>query len=159
MRYREILLLVAMALMAACTATTGQAGAPSPPPRVARSGCGSPVDDGPLPAWASAGFSGDTRVPHVLGDGGGIVGVLFGQPLTANRTDGKSNKILWVPRDGSAGPGDLVIDATLDGAGETARRSVEGGPGPSIIDLPRAGCWRLKLTWPGHTDTMDLSYA
>ncbi|WP_433327083.1 hypothetical protein [Dactylosporangium sp. CA-139066] len=149
---------MATTLVAACTGTTDHAGAPSAQPRAARSGCGSPIDGGPLPEWARDGFSGDTSMPHVMGDGAAIVAALFGDPLTANRTDGKANKILWVAKDGSAGPGDLVIDATLDGPGETARRTVPGGPGPSIVDLPRAGCWRLRLTWPGHADTMDLTY-
>jgi hypothetical protein len=35
---------------------------------------------------------------------------------------------------------------------------VGGGPGPSIIDLPQAGCWHLALKWSGHTDTMRLTY-
>jgi len=54
--------------------------------------------------------------------------------------------------------GNLVIEAELDGAGITENRHVPGGPGPSIIDLPRPGCWRLALTWPEHTDTMVLGY-
>jgi hypothetical protein len=45
-----------------------------------------------------------------------------------------------------------------DGTSEPVRRTVAGGPGPSIVDLPAAGCWRLALTWSGHTDTMDLVY-
>jgi hypothetical protein len=149
---------MAVTLLAGCTATTAHPAASAPQPRAARSGCGSPIDRGPLPNWARSGFSGDTRMAHVMGDGGAIVAVLFGDPLVAHRADDKANKILWVAKDGAAGPGDLVIDASLDGSGETARRSVEGGPGPSIVDLPRAGCWRLTLTWPGHTDTMDLTY-
>jgi hypothetical protein len=36
---------------------------------------------------------------------------------------------------------------------------VNGGPGPSIIDLPAAGCWRLDLRWAGHSDTVDIRYA
>jgi len=28
-------------------------------------------------------------------------------------------------------------------------RLVRGGPGPSIINLPTAGCWRLALRWAG----------
>jgi len=43
-------------------------------------------------------------------------------------------------------------------SGVTESRSVPGGPGPSIIDLPRPGCWRLTLTWPEHNDTMALVY-
>jgi hypothetical protein len=144
-------------LLAGCTT-----GAPAPPtptstPAPARTSCGSPVDRGPLPEWARTGFTGDTSTPHVLGDHGDILAVVFGDPLTANRTDEMANKILWVAR-ADPDPGDLTIAATLDGTTTPQTRSVPGGPGPSIVDLPRAGCWRLTLTWPGHTDTLDLIY-
>jgi hypothetical protein len=33
-----------------------------------------------------------------------------------------------------------------------------GGPGPSIIDLPRAGCWRFTLHWARSVDELDLAY-
>ncbi|MET7401788.1 hypothetical protein ABZS66_50740 [Dactylosporangium sp. NPDC005572] len=122
-----------------------------------RSGCGSPVATGPLPEWARTGFSGDSSMPHVLGDRGDIVAAIFGYPLAVSRPDGPSNKILWVSK-ATAPPGDLVIDAKLDGTAVTETRHVSGGPGPSIVDLPRAGCWHLTLTWPEHTDTMDLTY-
>ncbi|GAA2371511.1 hypothetical protein [Dactylosporangium salmoneum] len=143
------IVLVPLLALAGCT----EAASPAP----VRSGCGSPVDSGELPEWARGGFTGSSAVPHVLGDRGEIVAVLFGQPLTADRADGMANKVLWAAK-ADAAPGDLVIDATLDGGGETARRTVAGGPGPSILDLPRAGCWRLRLDWPGHHDTLDLSY-
>jgi hypothetical protein len=42
--------------------------------------------------------------------------------------------------------------------GVPVRREVDGGPGPSIINLPSAGCWRLSLTWSGHRDQLDLRY-
>jgi hypothetical protein len=42
--------------------------------------------------------------------------------------------------------------------GRTVSRAVPGGPGPSIINLPDAGCWRLTLTWSGGRDTLDLLY-
>ncbi|WP_432839706.1 hypothetical protein [Dactylosporangium sp. CA-092794] len=156
-------LLPPLAAALALTACTATAPPPPPPPAAespaaARTGCGSPVDTGPLPDWARAGFSGDPSVPHVLGDRGTITAVLFGSPLTAARTDGKANKILWVAKE-SYPPGDLTISAALDGTATTAGDTVEGGPGPSIVDLPRPGCWRLTLTWPGHADTLDLTYA
>ncbi|GAA1526086.1 hypothetical protein GCM10009827_048580 [Dactylosporangium maewongense] len=144
-------------------------GAPSPgapslstptqtvPATPARSGCGSPVDTGPLPEWARAGFTGDSSMPHVLSDHGTIVAAMFGHPLAVTRPDGSSNKILWVAKDPTP-PGDLQIDATRTGTQDVVRRTVPGGPGPSIIDLPQPGCWRLTLTWPAHTDTLDLTY-
>ena len=57
------------------------------------------------------------------------------------------------------GPGPLVIHAALAGTDRTATRSVAGGPGPSIIDLPAPGCWQLTLTWSGQRDTMSVPYA
>jgi hypothetical protein len=92
-----------------------------------------------------------------MGDRGDIVGAIFGYPLTVSRSDGPANKILWVPKI-PAPPGDLVIEAKLDGSDVSASRRVPGGPGPSIIDLPQPGCWHLTLTWPDHTDTMNLIY-
>lgn len=112
---------------------------------------------GPLPEWARAGFSGDSSMPHAIGDRGEIVAALFGHPLKVSRADGSDNKILWVSK--MAAPvGDLVVEARLEGSGTTQTRRVQGGPGPSIIDLPTPGCWELTLTWPDHTDTMGLVY-
>ncbi len=55
------------------------------------------------------------------------------------------------------GGGDpLRIEATRDGSPEVVRREVPGGPGPSELDLPAPGCWHLRLTWRGQSDTLDL---
>jgi hypothetical protein len=54
--------------------------------------------------------------------------------------------------------GSLKIEARLEGVGETTSIEKANGVGPSTIDLPRPGCWRLNLSWPGKTDTIDLVY-
>ncbi|MEV0003684.1 hypothetical protein AB0H28_15530 [Micromonospora sp. NPDC050980] len=102
-------------------------------------------------------------MPHVLGDRGEIVAVLFGHPLTVGRSEGPTNKILWVSAPAATSPDPtasttLVITATLDGAGTQVTQEVAGGPGPSIVDLPTAGCWHLRLAWSGRVDTLDLTY-
>lgn len=51
----------------------------------------------------------------------------------------------------------ILLDGTA--VGPVQRRTVGGGPGPSIIDMPTAGCWQFTLRWSGHTDTVDLPYA
>lgn len=162
------LLLGSVVLLAGCT-TTGRSATPVSAPTTAAAasaatGCGSRVETGPLPDWADAGFSVDARIPHVFGSKGEIVAVLFGYPLAQARDDGSNNKILWVSRPATTSSdtrssATLAIDATLDGTDTRVTREVTGGPGPSIIDMPRAGCWHLELRWSGRTDTMDLVYA
>lgn len=165
-------LLGAVVLLAGCT-TAGRPAPQAASPAVtastgaasgAATGCGSRVETGPLPDWADAGFSGSTRTPHVLGARGEIVAVLFGHPLSRSRKHGTNNKILWVARpaatpSAATTPDALRITATLDGTGTRVTREVAGGPGPSIVDLPQAGCWHLELRWSGRTDVLDLVYA
>ncbi|HEV7205397.1 MAG TPA: hypothetical protein VGN18_12370 [Jatrophihabitans sp.] len=123
----------------------------------AAASCG-PVVRGPLPQWARAGFTPpDQPVPHVVSAGGQIVAILF-VDLRVHPAAGTNNKILWSARDGG-GTGPLVIRATLRGAGTGVTRTVDNGPGPSIIDLPAAGCWHLELGWGAHHDTLELAYA
>ncbi|MGI5520648.1 hypothetical protein ACQEUX_06800 [Micromonospora sp. CA-259024] len=164
----RLVLASSVVVLAGCTTTTS-GGSATPDgagatTASAATGCDSRVETDSLPDWADAGFSGDARVPHVFGAKGDIVAVLFAHPLRQDRKDGSNNKILWVARAATtspdpASPATLVITATLDGTDTRVTREVAGGPGPSIIDMPQAGCWRLDLRWSGHTDTMDLVYA
>lgn len=121
--------------------------------------CRSVVETGVLPEWARAGFSeAEPRMPHVMSDKGDMVAILFGQPLSAPPAKDHSNKILWVsqlPVDTST---PFTIDATLAGTNTRVRREVAPAPGPSTVDLPRPGCWHVKLRWGSHTDTIDLVY-
>ncbi|MEU8076096.1 hypothetical protein AB0B31_11660 [Catellatospora citrea] len=162
LRHSAAVVLAACAVLAAgCTGQDQPSASPSasPPAASLPPGCSATkIENGRLPDWADAGFSGDAVATHVIGVRGEIAAVLFGHPLTYDRKDGVSNKILWVSREPTE-PGTLTITARRDGTGEPVLREVKGGPGPSIIDLPGAGCWRLELSWPGHTDTMDLVYA
>jgi len=121
------------------------------------SSCGA-VDRGELPAWATAGFSDPhPSMPHVVGRGGAITAVLFGDPLVAPPAKGRSNKILWVARRPVTTPGALKIRAR-DGS-RVVDRTLESGVGPSIVDLP-AGCWTLDLSWSGGGhDSLMLRYA
>src|SRR5256885_5325220 len=116
-----------------------------------------------LPPWARTGFS-DPRphMPFVLSDKGLVGAIVWGNPLLAPPDPDRSNKILWVSHAPfKPGGGDLRISAQRIVAGKPVgaplSRSVTGGPGPSLVDLP-AGCWHLSLSWWGQTDTMDLRY-
>ncbi len=138
--------------------TTAPSTTPAVPGPAAPSaaGCAADVAPAPLPGWARGGFSPpDQAVPFVVGERGTILGVLFGQPFSAPAAPDRGNKILWVTRDPHpAGP--LTITAALDGAVTTLE--VPEGPGPSLVDLPTPGCWRLTLAWPDHTDRVAVAY-
>ncbi len=125
--------------------------------------CRSAVRDSVLPVWARGGFSdAEPRTTYVLGTSGRIAAILFGsRSLTSPPATDRNNKILWVSRVATYGR-DLRIEAQrISGSrplGAPVARSVTGGPGPSIIDLPAPGCWRVNLRWSGWTDTLDLQY-
>ncbi len=130
--------------------------------------CRPDVVDDVLPAWARAGFSDPTpRVPHILGDRKRIIAILFADPLYAAPVPAdRGNKILWVPAPSDEepdveGPPVLEIDATRAGTDQVVHRAIDGGPGPSYVDLPEPGCWRLELRWGSGDDdhdTLDLVY-
>ena len=125
--------------------------------------CSPKVHHGVLPMWMRAGFSGaKPRIPYVVGEQGLIGGVLFGSPLNAPPARNKNNKILWVPRHLSKSVAALWIRMQkMHGTqlvGAPVRRIITTGPGPSYVDAPSVGCWRLTLTWSGRRDTVDLAY-
>ena len=168
-------LVAAALLVAACTSNSHSSARPEPSaarPNAARpstaqagpaaaNGCAGQPPVSPLPAWARSGFSpADQAMPHVLGEAGNIVAILWASrdALHSPPLHDRSNKILWVSRIPLTGLGPLVIKATLAGSARTAIVSVPGGPGPSIIDLPASGCWTLHLSWSGHTDELKLRY-
>jgi hypothetical protein len=132
----------------------------------AASSCASAVIYGSLPTWARSGFTPPSQaMPHVLGARGDIVAVLWAQhdPLVTPTPPGRANKILWVSKLPVSAGSSLEITArqliggTAVGAGQ--RRTVAGGPGPSTVDMPTAGCWQFTLRWSGHVDTVNLPYA
>lgn len=144
----------------ACTATRHHA-QPTSSPDVATSPAtvNCVVTTGELPTWARAGFSPPTvSMPYVLGANRSIVAILFGNPLRSPPAKDHNNKILWVSPVSEAGS-PLKIQARLSGSNRVVTREVEGGPGPSIIDMPAPGCWIFTLTWSGHTDKLAVRYS
>jgi hypothetical protein len=124
--------------------------------------CQPRVVDGVIPSWAQAGFHPpDQRMPFEIGTHGYIAALLWAYPLLAPPPTTHNNKILWVPDVSNSGAPLIISAQRMIGSvpiGQPARRTVAGGPGPSIINLPVAGCWRLELRWSGHRDTLDLDY-
>ncbi len=164
-------LVAAMLLVVAGCGSSPAPGAPgpaspgpaSPGPALADTPCMAVVDRGPLPAWARTGFTEPDPVePHVVGRSCEIAAILFGDPLSSPPSADHTNKIPWAARQPSVAAATLGISAQRMDAttrvGAPVGRSVEGGPGPSIIDLPEPACWRLSLGWADRTDTLVLAY-
>lgn len=124
--------------------------------------CAPKVQSGLLPVWMQGGFGKGARVTHAIGQRGAIGAVLWNKPLYSPPSQRVNNKILWVPRHLSKSVAPLWIKMQkMDGTqlvGAPVRRIITNGPGPSYVDAPSAGCWRLSLTWSGRRDTLDLSY-
>jgi hypothetical protein len=152
------------ALSTAALAALVAAGCGSSGPSPSRvSACASQVKVGVLPTWARTGFSDPKpRMPYELGRGGNIAALVFGFPLLSPPSRTHNNKILWVSRVATHPGSNLRIAAQrmhgTQPVGTPVSRSVPGGPGPSIINLPASGCWRLTLRWSGRVDSIDLNY-
>lgn len=154
-RLRTVLAVAAsvLAVAGAATAITLTRGADSTTAPAESSACTGNISTDTLPTWARAGFSpAGLHTPHVFSTNADIVAILFA-PLRVHQPERTTNKILWVAKNGD---GTLHITAHLEGSDTTATRTVNLGP--SIIDLPAAGCWQMTLTWPGHSDTIALQY-
>ena len=167
------LTLLGVLLLAGCTAGTSPAPSLSPTPRGGTSvpaatpapadrACRTDYTPHALPTWADAGFNPPTTpMPYVLSDDGDIVAILWAahDPLVSPPAADQNNKILWVPRVSSPAGAPLQIQATLAGTGQSVTRTVGGGPGPSVVDMPSPGCWSFDLTWGTHRDHLELDYA
>ncbi|TYB47342.1 hypothetical protein FXF51_58470 [Nonomuraea sp. PA05] len=147
-----------VALLLATAGCTGGGAPVTQQPSRAATPCVSKVVQKELPEWARAGFSPGTEPHHVFSGRGDMVAVLFGYPLFSPPRPNRGNKILWVSRLPLVPSKPLRIEARLEGGGAPVRTKVSGGPGPSLIDLPSPGCWRLSLSWSSHTDSIDLEY-
>lgn len=161
MRGMRLVPMVVLTAAALCVlvSSSGAAGVASSGVRA----CGSTVQHGELPVWARGGFHPPTqRIPHVLGRSGAIVAILWADPLEVPPPVNHRNKILWVSHRPINSITTLRISAQrMSGTrklGKPVRKSVMGGPGPSDINLPAAGCWRLALRWSGRKDSLDLRY-
>ena len=140
--------LVAVGLVATTGvlhARTGHASASAPAP------CRATIHHDVLPVWMRGGFSGPKpRVPYAVGSKGAIGAVIFGWPLKSPPLPSRSNKILWVPRHYAKTIAPFWIRLQLmrgnQAVGAPIRKIISTGPGPSIVDVPAAGCWRLTLT-------------
>ena len=113
-----------------------------------------PLDTGPIPVWARSGFTGDSYPPFATSSSGNLVAIVFGDPLSAPPADDHNNKILWVYRGGA--PGNLDVTAHREGSDQVVHRQIPAGP--SIVDMPAAGCWVMDLQIGDHHDRIALRW-
>jgi hypothetical protein len=120
----------------------------SPAAHVFAGGCaGTRLTEAEPPVWAQGGWT-HTKgtpwpVPWAMGNPANAVAFLFATRLVAGvspRSDGTSNKVLWVAQDAPTG-------FAVEGRPEGKTGPVISGPGgPSIVDLLSAGCWTFQLS-------------
>jgi hypothetical protein len=117
-----------------------------------------------VPSWLddAGAHNNPDGVPYVVGVPPHAAGFIFGYPLRAGHPQDPTNKILWVvdARNGSsleirghplgaATPSIVMTDDPNSSPGEIY---------PSIVDVPKAGCWHLELFWSGNKASVDLVY-
>jgi hypothetical protein len=175
---RALVLVWAVALLAAACSSgptsasraspSGEATSVSPQPAatIIPGGCGATsVIRGGVPAWVdvAGAHNNPDGLPYVVAVPSSAAGFIFGYPLRAGHPQGATNKILWVvgmPREGSA----LEIEGHPLQAPTPSihvTQPADSGPGeiyPSIVDVPRSGCWHFDLSWARHHAVVDLLY-
>ena len=162
-----VLASLALVMAAGCTTSpTAQAHASSSPKAIVhpfRGGCaGTALTDAEPPVWAQGGWSHAKGtpwpVPWALGTDGNTVAYVFATQLVAGgspRADGRQNKVLWEIRDSPSGA-NVVVEGHPLGKSQPV---VTIAGGPSITDVPTAGCWTFVLSWSlngPHSSTINL---
>lgn len=119
--------------------------------------CQSRLTNAVLPIWARSGFSEPRPVmPFVRSASGNVVAIQFNDKLSSPPRPDVANKVLWVWHRLPADITKLHAGARLNGTGPVVTTGLPTPLGPSYVDLPAPGCWRLTLSWPGGSDTIDL---
>jgi hypothetical protein len=149
---------IVVLLMCGCTSWTQAAAKPSASHQEVVGGCaGTVLTQAEPPVWAQGGWS------HVVGTpwpvpwamatpGDAVAYLMAGRELvegSSMRSDSTSNKVLWVTED----PVAFVVEGRP--LGETHPVVTVSG-GPSIVDLPAAGCWTFQLLRGKRTSVINL---
>ncbi len=148
-------LVLSAPLASGCSSSASPVAVPQPRNERASTTCPEPINVS-LPTWAGKGFAHPTDpIRHLVGAGGTIVAVPFGWPLRDHQPTGHDNKILWLAQSGT---GPLRIVATDQSTGESVTKVLPDAPGPSIVNMPKAACWRFTLSWSNQHDEMLIRY-
>ncbi|MBO3749358.1 hypothetical protein J5X84_25040 [Streptosporangiaceae bacterium NEAU-GS5] len=139
-----LIVLAGLALPAACAAQT---------PSVKDDCPVSEVRKNALPEGLGGGFSDPSRPPLWMGDDDFVAVLFYAQSddptISPGGTtpSGANTKILWIVRD-STGP--LTINGSAPGGAGFTQQVEGGGSYPSIVDVPRGGCWTLDASVSGE---------
>jgi hypothetical protein len=125
-------------------------------------GCaGTVLTDAEPPVWAQHGWNAHGApwpVPWAFGTHNDAVAYVFATQLVAGgspRVDGSNNKVLWEAKDSPSGA-NVVVEGRPLGRSEPVL-SIAGGP--SVVDVPTAGCWTFRLSWSAngqHSSIINL---
>lgn len=157
-----VLVVVGLIVAFACTSSSATPvnSSRSIPVHSFAGGCaGTTLTDALPPVWAQGGWSQPKApwgVPWALGTGGNAVAYVFATQLVVGpspRVNGTNNKVLWVAKGVTP---NFTVDAHPLGVSQPVV-SIAGGP--SIVDLPTAGCWTFHLSWgfPGQTASSTIN--
>lgn len=167
MKRAAVLVALVAILAGGCTTSPTPTAQAQPSQKAAvhsfNGGCaGTVLTDAEPPLWAQGGWSHAKGtpwpVPWAYGTPNDTVAYLFATQLVAGtspRVDGSQNKVLWEAKDSPSGA-DVQVDGHPFGESQPVV-SISGGP--SITDVPAAGCWTFQLFWTSngaHTSTINL---
>lgn len=163
LRYQYWLALLAAPLLVCCSGNPSSTLTPSKV--MMNDSCGAtPIYKGGMPDWIRhqlGSSASNDSVIYVVASPSDAAGILFGYPLRAGHPTNPNNKILWLVNGLPTGPALEISGNAADSSVANVRQEVPfiaSGQGPSIVDLPAAGCWHLQLSWSGHTAAVDVPY-
>lgn len=113
-----------------------------------------PLQTGTPPEWAQGGFTGNGYPPFATSSSGEVIAFVFANPLSAPPEANRNNKILWVQHNGHATG--AQVTARLEGTDRVTHLRLSDGP--SIVDMPAAGCWHLEWSVAGKHDYINLRW-
>jgi len=163
---------IAMLAVGPCSTPTSSAPAsfagqsPSAVATKVHGGCGSTqAYKGGVPAWldAAGAHNNPKFLPYVIANPPIAAAFLWVDPLRVGHPVDPTNKILVVVREPRGGSDLRIVGHPVGAMTPVVEvfQSAGSSPGeiyPSIVDVPKPGCWQFDLWWAGHAAAVELSY-
>ncbi|HLW96719.1 MAG TPA: hypothetical protein VKS25_15190 [Solirubrobacteraceae bacterium] len=124
----------------------------------------SAIHHGRPPAWAAPAFvrsTGGYVPPYSVSGNDAAAAFFFAPTLRAGSPTNPTNKVLWVVRYARNGNPLRIVGHYGSNPAITAHSSwpADSSPGeiyPSYVNLPKAGCWELTVSWGAHRARVDV---